>query len=923
MSKDINSFYLSNTPPSIYDETSKRVLNLEAILKSEGSNTNNNKSVFNNRFNINIRSKIINATLNERQEEIIFKKFKEYGFIDDMHELKVLRRFIKIAREDTAGEQIDFIIKNLKKCQVCNRVTWGKIKEFFPNHYQEISDKFYEQGSLSDRISTLLEEPQDLAEQDPPEKNDTTLLQETFSDDVAEPSCLKLHFRYYRALTRSVENMACRILIPLSSPVMKCLSMTRKITVIDYCYTTTIRCFNKLYISYSGKELVNSENIQTNYKREKNGEIPALQHQLGLQTIYPQFCRITASYINDFIPQIIGQQLSILPSFVEGLVLYRLGITARYIDRQGNKHLDYRTFLRSSPAGKFLLGNYNGIKNRTAILLTGKENLEQLVNFEHILLEFCLLFNSHPDSEENKTEKTKNWTALLLKSLAKSLSNQNIIDTHLNDHGFKSEEEKFIGRLEWYHKQGSLPQGLPNPSTTCLTIQNLQDQLDIALYDRVRQLIANFLTTSSPQSLTKNDFLGIFYRLEGKDILTETLTNLIIEFGIKQIADPHLFAIAILQSNGIETTDYELNAFGRMKGATVLEVGQAMMGKACAKAPWDSIVDIYSKSGLRTSVGGVEGILQQRESKEKLKAFITQLIYDMIKDESLQKQNGVFKAVREKASFLPVIGMPTVCLHFLINGMFFSYGYLFRDSKMEQTSFFSWMIQNFSGKNFCGYLAGKIVDLIYHPSWRITILEALDMVLEVNAGHHQNKDIDTFTLDDFKPITNFVFQFFIEGSESLFKGNISSLFDYFTGDKIFEKLNQFVQPTNMPSDSLPQNILQSLLPTIKELHLYTKVIMAFRCEKVCFDGDGKFWEIFIREALNQFVTIHFMNQKKPSLEQKVKVRNKHVEKMLKMNDLELREFLSKIRGNLEIDLDEWVNVSEANTTVACSTVNNH
>lgn len=189
-------------------------------------------------------------------------------------------------------------------------------------------------------------------------------------------------------------------------------------------------------------------------------------------------------------------------------------------------------------------------------------------------------------------------------------------------------------------------------------------------------------------------------------------------------------------------------------------------------------------------------------------------------------------------------------------------------------------------------------------------MQAIDTLFEIEENPHRNINTDLFKSDDFKPITEFLFKFFIKDSNLSFNGSAASLFDFLTGDEIFKKLKIWMKPT---SGSLTESVVGSLLPTIKELQLYNKVISSFRCENVCFEGDSKFWEFFIREALQQFLAFHFLDSK-PTRNQVAVVRNEYVEMMLAMDMPSLRKFLSDIHKNTALNKNEWVELSCSDLT---------
>ena len=221
------------------------------------------------------------------------------------------------------------------------------------------------------------------------------------------------------------------------------------------------------------------------------------------------------------------------------------------------------------------------------------------------------------------------------------------------------------------------------------------------------------------------------YFLEGRDFTIKFLTTLIAELGIKQLTDPHLFALAILFAVNEDIMNFELDGFGRGAKETILDVGKKMMTETAKENfSWSSVIEIFEKSGLRQAPGSLEGIMQKKETKEKLKSYIASIIHDALKEEDFRHPDGTFKEVRKRASALPVVGVAAIGLHGLINGMFYSFSYPFRDSKQGEMPFIQWMARHFVGKNLCNHLADRIVDLIYHPSWRITLMQIIDSVWE-------------------------------------------------------------------------------------------------------------------------------------------------------------------------------------------------
>lgn len=714
---------------------------------------------------------------------------------------------------------------------------------------------------------------------------------------------IKVHFWAYRGVCNQIENVAGSIFNRFIAPPLSFgLNQARRVTVVDYCYTTSLRAVNHLGEKLLHEEIISEDNRKTLKQKEREQQIIQFREQLGDETIYPRFCNVTASYINEIIPKIIAEKLGSLPEFAEGLALYRLGLTIRYINYQLNKRTGYRDAAISSLFGQRVTAKYNGLRSHAADFLVGKHNLEPLLSFEHLLLNICAKLKA----ESGKDNLSVHLIKRAVRSLGQSLKMQPHIEHFIEKLLLDSPQERFIARLEWHKRNNSLPKGLPNPATTALTPSNLDEELDKALTERINGLVRNLLNNVAPDSL-KRGFLGIIYFLEGKDFLVQLLGYLISEFAVKQLVDPHLFALAILYASGEEVADFELDGFGRNKLGQVVFVGQNMMKESLKPgASWESIKKIYDSSQLKAAAGGFEGLMQKKEAKEKLRQFIAQLLYQMVKGEDLQ-YDSLLKGVRERASQLPVVGMATITLHGLINGMFFSFGYLFRDEKQTDTSFLSWMAKNFSGKGLCNFLADRVVDLIYHPNWRITLLQMIDDLEEVvmNPPPINAPQQAPYSDVDLKPITDFLFQHFVQDSQIPFEGNITPLMHYFTHEGLKEQFKQLLKPSN---DSLLEKALTALLPTMKELKLYCRVVDAFRKDQVWLEGGQKFWEVFVRVSLNRLTASRIMELKGPRanvcLAEQAAIRNQFVEHMLTLEKAELRAFLSDVPECSEM-LHHW------------------
>ena len=435
-----------------------------------------------------------------------------------------------------------------------------------------------------------------------------------------------------------------------------------------------------------------------------------------------------------------------------------------------------------------------------------------------------------------------------------------------------------------------------------LTPQNLKDELDAALTSYFNEHITQFLNRLNIPQFNKG-LLGALYYLEGKDLLINLFTFLLSEYGYKQLTDPHLFALAILYGFGMEPMEYELDGFGRNTRKIILDTGQKMMRAALDQKP---IAEIFEKSGLRQCPGSVERIFQKQETKKLLKSCIASMIYNAIKSDEFQHPDSILKSLREKASQLPLIGSATIGLHLLFNGTFFSLSYLFRGKEHSEKTFTDWMGRHFSGKNLCNFISDKIVELIFDPSWPITILQIIESAINVlTTDGSPGQPNEQFIKMDLAKITDFLCHHFTKGTKLSLQGKIGKVVDYFSGDLMFQLFKESLKPS---SPSLLEKSLTSNLPVIKELLLYTRVIDSFRLQMVGFEGDGKFWECFIRESLNQFVALEIEKGKlkSPSIKtQASSIRAKIVDELLSLDQSALRTKLS-VAHEVYFMLENWV-----------------
>ena len=285
----------------------------------------------------------------------------------------------------------------------------------------------------------------------------------------------------------------------ISHSITACVQKVRKISAIDYCYTTALRLVNGIYSKALGKVLVDNHSLKTLVQQKRQRKILLHREKLGKETIYPQFCHTTAQYVNEVIPHIIGEELRILPGTTEAWLLYRMGLLIRYVNYQFKKHTGYREALIASETGKAFDAYFCALRTHLAHFFVGKDNLDPFIDFEHMLLKLSVKFLNRP-LPGNQSQKSIN---AVFKTLAGTFSAQEQIDAYLKELNLQSPEDAFIARLEWHKTHDSLPEGVPDPHKVSLTAGNLYQKLDEALYKRLENIIEKLLNRFSPQFIKK------------------------------------------------------------------------------------------------------------------------------------------------------------------------------------------------------------------------------------------------------------------------------------------------------------------------------------------------------------------------------------------------------------------------------------
>lgn len=661
--------------------------------------------------------------------------------------------------------------------------------------------------------------------------------------------------------------------------------LPRRLAVIDITYIILLRLMVAIYARVFSQPQFAKSTLQTLGQRNRESEKEAMQRKLKEKKITRDFCNITGQYVNAVIPPIIASKLSAVVPGLESWGTFKLGYLFRYAKYQVDMRTGCRAAFIESAWGKTLATVNRGLNTRLAAIFTHKAVLDFWVDFEHTFMRLCMKAEGDASSEELQS---KNQMAKALDSLAQSLSQQAEIDAYIKTLKVESPEEALIARLEFCCAKKTLPPGVPDPSKEELKRETINARMDETLYDFIRGLMEKVLTHQSPENLKKWNLLGLLYWLEGKKILGEILTFLAAEYGIKQLVDPYLFTLAILNSQGVETFEMEPDGFGPDTAEKIVSTGKKIIEESLKpEAKSDAIRSHFEKSGLRAAPGNVKKILMKAKAKELLKRHISMLIHSFKGDKS-RSPSSTLKTAREKASRLPVIGLAILSLHVLVNGSMFCMNYFLRNKEEDDSNFFDWMGKHFIGKNFCDFLADQIVEkIIYHPSWRLTLLHLIATLVNSVTNPEPTLSVPQVdkTKENFTKITSFLFDQLT--SDTTFSGKIGDWAKHFTGEGAFGVFQQLMKPA---AGSFLEKGLAPLLPTMKELLLFTRLTESYRWQFVTFEQEGadaKFWECYVREYLNREV-----HRRNPAPSDRIAVREEVVDTLLALDPVALRHRLA-------------------------------
>lgn len=644
-------------------------------------------------------------------------------------------------------------------------------------------------------------------------------------------------------------------------------------SVVDFASTSCRIVLSQTAEKAFGRPLYTGDRLLSRSRTKKRRKIRRYRAIVGLDAVEAQFARQTARLVHEVIPMAIGDQFFLLPKLGEQQILFRYGAVYRYLNHKLNQATLYRERFLASPARDPLERLIAGLGANVTNLMFSPATVRHFFDLEQTLLKLSVKTLSKP----HHPELAFHLEAVLVRAFAESVRHMEQADQFVKRSGCMTHKEQLIARTEWYKQNGVLPKGVPNPDEVRLTSDNVEQEFDKALYEYLDQFSILLLDRVISKSI-KSRFAKTIYAIEGKEGLKKLISRALGDLVVKQISDPHLFTVSILFGMGIEAGHYETDGFGRGSLVKVLDVGRQMAKTYRTEgASSKDVAAVFKRSQLKVRREGYEALMQKKNAKDKLREAIHESLYSAIKGEAYRHE-GVFKDVRESLSSIPLVGTATTSFHLLVNGLFYSMSYLFRSESETSTGFCSWIFRHFTGRAFSKSIANGLIGLIETPGWRFTILNCLEAVRRTIVEGEVPPPASTA---DMRDIISFVFRIVSKDlSEQGFP--VETLFDYLVTEDFLLGLRSDVKPS---TQSVHKLVMASSLPTIKEAIFVTRIVKWMRARCVWFEGDNKFWEVFVRGYLNKLVASRlsvFTFGRNPS-EDKIAIRERFLDSFLDMS----------------------------------------
>lgn len=705
-------------------------------------------------------------------------------------------------------------------------------------------------------------------------------------DASSSPSgwMIRMHIRAYRALNDKILDCGLYALNKLARPEETFQSYSdfgafaTRFAPVDYTIVTLKRAVNRVCRFAHLSRAFAPRELKTNNQREKKREKQLMRLEMGEKSPFAQFAKDTANFAYTLFPKVVYQQMLGIPSLAEKSFFYQLSLHYRYFNYQLDRRTDYRNNIVESSMSKTAFRWYCFTVANLIQPLLSKGNVSPILDLEYLLLKIC-------QKLQPKEERPgKKMSDVVIASFARSIERLQQCAIDLKPLPVDSKNEAFIEWLGWYKRHGVLPPGVPDPEKVGLDNGNLEIELEKALYEYLDTISTAILDEIVPKKF-KNPFVHFIYWIEGKNGLMKLLSYLIGELGVKQVSDPHLFALALLSALGIEIADFEIEAFGRKQMETIFKAGEKIIKRSQEKENYSSSLAVkgFLETGLKYCPRSVEGNEQKREARARLEKALCDLLYDAIKPERYRYE-GVTKEVRKMVQKVPVLGSAAVLLNTFYTSISFSISYYLTEKKGGDETLLVQLIRTIWGKAYTQTLIERTMELLYHPAWRLVALQLISDVtnhLFNKAGEVHQLKKEPSTNDNVRTIVAFILRHYtpLESLPLLSNLNLT--------DAMVDSLKAtFTQPGGK---SFIEIVLESLLPVINETHAYLRLGESFRSEGVYFEGDAKFWELFIREYLNRAM----LSAEKAGVPREwlPSARDKIVKKLLSMEKDEMRREL--------------------------------
>ncbi len=656
----------------------------------------------------------------------------------------------------------------------------------------------------------------------------------------------------------------------ITKTTSQAIGSIRQFSAVDNAVTLFMQAIDAVSRRVYGP-LFDENSLKTYKQIQREEELARMKASVAKDSACHNFCTVTALFIDETAKQIFAENLNLLPRKFEDWTHFKIclglpyytGYLVEYAYIQMQRRQDVRGDLLESTTGKSLQRLYGRCRLKIADSLLDKAVVEVFVSFEHALWKLCLWAKSL-ESEDKTRKPIPRLVSSILHSLAPLLSSQtSTLESFKAQAKIDplSREEQLICCIVDCKRKNLLPPNLPDPDSVRLDVANLHQELDKALHNYLKNVIDKLLD----KHVSLKGVSKVLYTLEGKHFLKETVTSLLVESVFEQILDPDQFAILLLSGARIETMPIEKQGFGPQGPKFIWTHGKAILDyMQKPKANPAIAIKAYEDLKLRYNPRSRRQIQGRLETKKQLKSLVSGIIRKLFdkrpKDRS--GSNGITtESLRKAVGDLPYVGPITKGLRFGFNAAYFSVQYFLSEAEKEE-GFWLWLTKELSGDPLFDHIAEKIVELLYHPVYRIAILQALHTIIEKEVSEKEDPNAGTNIRHNFKTVATFLFSHIAPPSMQQSVGKWAT---HFTGDKAFQAFAEKI--TTPPEEPVLEKRLPLIQSIVEEYLLYVRLTQTMRKKGVEFEGDAKFWEFYIREYLNKHMAQN--KEKEDAREKKV------------------------------------------------------